>query len=798
MKNWIAALLLSAAAVAQVSNPTVKPFIASDFGRWTVPSATTVPAAGSAQVFLQSSSASASSGPQFPSVSPNTPLLIVDTGNSEIVMPTSVNCSLGGVTCSFIATFAQAHAASFQVASGTYGLQEAINYAFAGGTVQITQDWPGTTAMITNALGNGNVSVQDLRNGFTIYVWNGSNYVAGGGTGANLTGTTGRLVVFGGASSGVNGNLQELAGTLSLAAPEGVDFSLATTFKIKSSAGSCAVTADNTWCFDTTSHSIKIGINGVQQTVATLATAGTVTSVGLTVPSWLAVSPATITTSGTFAITAAAAQTQNQFLATPNGAPGALSPRSIVSADLPATAVQTNQANAFTSGVQSFGAGSSMNAAAADHTLPIKSGLFGAIPATCTFTAGTAMELYLATDATAGQNLYYCTATNTWTQGSGGGNPVWSGLQNPAGNLSLAMGNNSTTFTFGTNTPSGAWTIKDTTGNVSTATLFWVQTVGTSTAGVAKFTAQGTANGIQVTSAGLLTGIGTGGIDATKLLGNLPVGNFNNGSAANSTTAWFGDLTWKAVVQPSGGPNNTNIAVWSPDGLHITGYSNATIDSSGNASFNSVGTTSTGGGLIICSQGSLPGLPGGGKDAFFCGTDGIYASFNNDAYKKLLRKTDVDASDVVSGLFGTTRIDTTSTGTGLGTVMVAISDLANCPAGFNNWNGSSWSCAGFVERTVTANDTVGTSDLENVINTIVSSDVTVNLPNTFTSPTFLFVNNDSTSTGRALYTPQGGLTINGTNQVAINPGGWGIIYQKDVSHWRSLVSPSVGGVRVLN
>lgn len=63
------------------------------------------------------------------------------------------------------------------------------------------------------------------------------------------------------------------------------------------------------------------------------------------------------------------------------------------------------------------------NATAAAHTSPVKSGALGSIPATCTFTAGSAMEMYLATDATAGQNLYFCTATNTWTQqlNSGGG-----------------------------------------------------------------------------------------------------------------------------------------------------------------------------------------------------------------------------------------------------------------------------------------------------------------------------------------------------------------------------------------
>jgi len=47
----------------------------------------------------------------------------------------------------------------------------------------------------------------------------------------------------------------------------------------------------------------------------------------------------------------------------------------------------------------------------ASHTTPAKSGLIANRPATCTVG-----ELYFATDAaTAGKNLHFCTATNTWT-----------------------------------------------------------------------------------------------------------------------------------------------------------------------------------------------------------------------------------------------------------------------------------------------------------------------------------------------------------------------------------------------
>ena len=54
------------------------------------------------------------------------------------------------------------------------------------------------------------------------------------------------------------------------------------------------------------------------------------------------------------------------------------------------------------------------NASGATGTLPAKTGTVAAMPATCT-----AGEQYWATNATAGKNLYHCTATDTWTQGRG-------------------------------------------------------------------------------------------------------------------------------------------------------------------------------------------------------------------------------------------------------------------------------------------------------------------------------------------------------------------------------------------
>jgi hypothetical protein len=86
-------------------------------------------------------------------------------------------------------------------------------------------------------------------------------------------------------------------------------------------------------------------------------------------------------------------------------------------------AAQTNASNAFTAGTQDF--------SAAAHTLPARVGISANIPASCT-----TGEMYFATDATPGQNWYYCTAGNTWTpQVAGGGS---GGLADTGSNGMLA------------------------------------------------------------------------------------------------------------------------------------------------------------------------------------------------------------------------------------------------------------------------------------------------------------------------------------------------------------------------
>lgn len=100
--------------------------------------------------------------------------------------------------------------------------------------------------------------------------------------------------------------------------------------------------------------------------------------------------------------------------------------------------------SAVTAGVNSnaglFGmSGNTWDVSAALATIPNARGLTAALPVTCTVG-----QTYFATDATAGQNLYYCTATNVFTQqlnsGAAGANQALSNLSGVALNASLIPG----------------------------------------------------------------------------------------------------------------------------------------------------------------------------------------------------------------------------------------------------------------------------------------------------------------------------------------------------------------------
>lgn len=162
-------------------------------------------------------------------------------------------------------------------------------------------------------------------------------------------------------------------------------------------------------------------VNGVDSTgnlsCISSGSGGSVTSVGLSLPGIFNVGGSPVTGSGVLTGTFIN-QTANTFFAGPStgglGSPGF---RSMVLADLPSiastnlsdssTLVRNNTSNSYTSGSQDF-----TNAA---H-LVAKNGLAASKPATCAVG-----EVYFATDATAGQNWYFCTASNTWSPQAAGG-----------------------------------------------------------------------------------------------------------------------------------------------------------------------------------------------------------------------------------------------------------------------------------------------------------------------------------------------------------------------------------------
>lgn len=97
----------------------------------------------------------------------------------------------------------------------------------------------------------------------------------------------------------------------------------------------------------TSGNCVQASTGGLLTTVSgPCSTGGTVTSVGVTVPSWLtAGSP--VTSSGVIPITATTGEPANQFIATPDGSTGAIGLRVIVANDIP-TLNQNTLGNAAT------------------------------------------------------------------------------------------------------------------------------------------------------------------------------------------------------------------------------------------------------------------------------------------------------------------------------------------------------------------------------------------------------------------------------------------------------------------
>lgn len=199
MKHRILSILalvgLLTAPVAFAQSSTHRPFqqpeyYAVDYGQWAIKSQ-------SANTFLFSPNGlciASASGSQFFPFATNAPVLINDAtpANSEVVTPTAVTNASS--QCGFTASPANNHF-SFQVQSGTAGLQEALNALASPATsapakINLDRNWlvaassvPGTSAasIIAAAKGNAHAFLVDITSAPAInYVWTGTAYVANG------------------------------------------------------------------------------------------------------------------------------------------------------------------------------------------------------------------------------------------------------------------------------------------------------------------------------------------------------------------------------------------------------------------------------------------------------------------------------------------------------------------------------------------------------------------------------------------------------------------------------------------
>jgi len=303
-------------------------------------------------------------------------------------------------------------------------------------------------------------------------------------------------------------------------------------------------------------------------------TVGTVTSVAQTVPTGFAIGGSPITNSGTLAITTTGLSTNVLQKAVSGG----IGNSTITDNGTTVSTTEPLVSTTYNTCPDSSGSGT----AQVCNTTPTFSVVTGSCITYTTTTANTGTGLTLnvnslgaksvakwqgsttlaANDVLANKQVKACYDGTNWelaTIGNAptGGSSAWSSLTAPTGALSITMPAGDTTamtwatqaapassdwlWTAGADSGTStvpAFSFVDTTGNTKTGALLNVNTVGSSTALPVQFTAQGTANGVSMSTAGLLAPIGSGGIKAsafTTQTQNTVFGAF--GSTTPSFTA---------------------------------------------------------------------------------------------------------------------------------------------------------------------------------------------------------------------------------------------------------------------
>jgi hypothetical protein len=118
-------------------------------------------ATGTVTYTVQFGYTTAADGTQFNPLSTSGPVIVGSGASIETVTPTAVSCSTPQIidSCTFTASFSNAHGVGERISSGSAGLEEAANYRFThqGGLVALSPSWfaqegglsAGLTALVT-------------------------------------------------------------------------------------------------------------------------------------------------------------------------------------------------------------------------------------------------------------------------------------------------------------------------------------------------------------------------------------------------------------------------------------------------------------------------------------------------------------------------------------------------------------------------------------------------------------------------------------------------------------------------
>ena len=502
-------------------------------------------------------------------------------GSTNSVGTTAITIQAPSSVTSYILTLPGTAATGLPIWTNSAGVvTEAITAPGTNGTLLVSNGTAWTT-VVGNA--SGTKVLQEDASG------NASWVVGGGGSGTVNSGTTPRLAYYASSTTAVS----DTGANLTWVSPD-LTIGVAGT-----------TTGQLTLASSTATGSITLQPEpSSTNTTLSLPTGTAVLTSSASVPSWLAA--AATSTAGVIAITANTGQTAHQVIGTCNTAT-TFGPCSLVTGDLPTVAIAQGGLNATSAGSLGMIPNTSSTTASAWTVTPTlgsvgvstgtltlaSSGSGGGI----TLTPGVITSAYTLTlpavtgpvaafsGSPAGGKCLQSSGTlgiiaETASACSGGSN-AWSALTAPQGTLSITMpAGDITTFTWATqaspSTSDFAWVAAadsgtsttsifafyDTTGNLRTGPLLDVHTVGTSTALPVRLTAQGTANGVSMSTAGLLSAIGTGGINATELNGNTfpaSAGYTAGGilyASSTSAVASSGILTQYGVVF-GGGAGNT-------------------------------------------------------------------------------------------------------------------------------------------------------------------------------------------------------------------------------------------------